>query len=173
MNTVERRHFNELVKILKQDIKKWKVFHEALLIDPVEIYSTSQKLLKNTIQPSDAYRDVLDAWKENSGRDCTFGVLDSVLRSLDWEDAAGMNSIKVCMYLYLFIPIFQRKLKKNIGTKILEKVIRLQYKVVQKKNKSFILGHCNHFPIYLYTACGNPVGLRNIYKNKLKSYFSF
>jgi len=85
---IERRHFNELVKILKQDITKWKSLYEALGIDPVEMFSTSQKLLKNSIQPSEAYRDVLDAWKENSGRDCTFGVLDDVLRTLEWEEAA-------------------------------------------------------------------------------------
>ncbi|XP_021950000.1 uncharacterized protein LOC110847375 [Folsomia candida] len=85
---IERRHFNELVKILKRDASKWKAFYEALGVDPVEMFSNSQKLLKNTIQPSEAFRDVLDSWKENSGRDCTFGVLDNVLRSLDWEDAA-------------------------------------------------------------------------------------
>jgi len=86
---IERRHFNELVKILKRDISKWKAFYEALGIDGVEMFSTSQKLLKNTIQTSEAYRDVLDAWKENSGRECTFGAFDDVLRNrLDWADAA-------------------------------------------------------------------------------------
>jgi hypothetical protein len=87
---IERRHFNDLVKILKQDISKWQAFYEALGIDPVEMFSTSQKLSKNTIQPSDAFRDVIDAWKENSGRDCTFGLLDDILRNrVDWPDAAG------------------------------------------------------------------------------------
>lgn len=63
--------------------------NEALGLDPVEMFSTSQKLLKNAIQPSEAFRDVLDSWKENAGRDCTFGVLDHVLRSIGWDDAAG------------------------------------------------------------------------------------
>ncbi|CAL8122034.1 unnamed protein product [Orchesella dallaii] len=87
--TVERRHFNDLVKILKIDVLKWKSFYEGLNIDPVEMFSTTQKLLKGDIQPAEAYRDALDTWKEINGRKATFGQLDVVLReSLNWQDAA-------------------------------------------------------------------------------------
>jgi hypothetical protein len=54
------------------------------------MFSTAHKLLKNEIQPAEAYRDALDAWKEDAGKDATFGVLDDVLRNhVDWPEAAG------------------------------------------------------------------------------------
>ncbi|ODM98385.1 hypothetical protein Ocin01_08295 [Orchesella cincta] len=75
--------------ILKIDVLKWKSFYEALNIDPVEMFSTTQKLLKGDIQPAEAYRDALDTWKEINGRKATFGTLDAVLRDhLQWQDAA-------------------------------------------------------------------------------------
>lgn len=86
---MERRHFNDLVKILKTDAVKWKAFYEALDVDPVEMFSTTQKLQKGDIQPSEAYRDALDTWKQIHGRAATFGILDTALRKLDREDAAG------------------------------------------------------------------------------------
>lgn len=93
---VERRHFNDLVKILKTDVLKWKSFYEALDIDPVEMFSTTQKLLKGDIQPAEAYRDALDIWKEISGRKATFGILELVLRNiLKWDDAAGKKECRL------------------------------------------------------------------------------
>lgn len=87
---VERRHFNDLVKILKTDVLKWKSFYEALDIDHVEMFSTTQKLLRGDIHAAEAYRDALDTWKEINGRKATFGSLNLVLRNLlKWEDAAG------------------------------------------------------------------------------------
>jgi len=105
--SVERRHFNDLVKILKKDVLKWKSFYEALGLEQVIMFSTTNKLLKNEIQPAEAYRDALDAWKEEAGRDATFGVLDDILRNqIDWAEAAGMHIFNLQSCLVFMSMIF-------------------------------------------------------------------
>lgn len=89
---MEKRHFNDIVRILKNEPANWKKFYELLSVDSVEMFSTTQKLEKGTIGIAEAYRDALDAWKEQYSRQATFAFLEDTLRAMGWTCAAGIFS---------------------------------------------------------------------------------